>query len=167
MKFNLLLLTILWILPTTFTLAAEFVIAEGEQFRPLDDKGWAVTHQDDSWASHTYGGMWVSNGGLMGAPANSVGSVAVQQVTIPVAGRYRVWSRSTRRHPISTTCIKLKYGREERSFVLMFTATRKQYASGVLVAFLTNFGGPGELITTPLRHPLNPHHCKPVLPKYV
>lgn len=69
------------------------VIAEGERFRPLDDKGWAVTHQEYSWASHSYGGMWVCNGGLLGAPADSVGSVAVQQVTIPVAGQYRVWSR--------------------------------------------------------------------------
>lgn len=93
MRFYLLLLITLWISLPTFTLAAEFVIAEGEQFQPLDDKGWVVTHQDNSWASHTYGGMWVSHGGLMGAPANSVGSVAVQQVTIPVAGRYRIWSR--------------------------------------------------------------------------
>ena len=73
--------------------SAEVVIVEGEAFRPLDNKGWKVTHQDDSWASHTYGGMWVTHGGLLGAPADSVGSVAVQAVTIPAAGRYRVWSK--------------------------------------------------------------------------
>ena len=28
--------------------AEETVIAEGEAFRLLDDKGWQVTHQDDS-----------------------------------------------------------------------------------------------------------------------
>lgn len=73
--------------------AAETVIVEAEAFRPLDDKGWQVTHQDDSWASHTYGGAWSSHGGLLGAPADSVGSVAVQTATIPVNGDYRVWSR--------------------------------------------------------------------------
>ena len=52
------------------------IVVEGEFFKPLDDKGWAVTHQDDSSASHSYGGMWVSNGGLLGAP-----------------GEYRVWSK--------------------------------------------------------------------------
>ena len=81
----------LLVLPMSF--AAEFVFAEGEKFLLLDDKGWRVTHQNDSWASHTYGGAWTSHGGLLGAPADSVGSVAVQAITIPVAGDYRVWSR--------------------------------------------------------------------------
>jgi len=78
---------------TTLAYSANVVIAEGEQFTPLDKNGWTVTHQDDSWGTHTYGGMWVTNGGLMGAPADSVGSVAVQKVQIPAAGEYRVWSR--------------------------------------------------------------------------
>jgi len=72
---------------------AAVVVAEGERFQPLDDKGWKVTSQDDSYASHTYGGMWVSQGGLLGAPPESVGSVATQKVTIPEAGEYRVWSK--------------------------------------------------------------------------
>jgi len=84
-------LTSLFILPRSF--AAEYVFAEGEKFLTLDDKGWQVTHQDDSWASHTYGGAWTTHGGLLGAPADSVGSVAVQAITVPVAGDYRVWSR--------------------------------------------------------------------------
>jgi len=74
-------------------LAADVIVAEGEEFTPQDDKGWKVTHQDDSYASHTYGGMWVSHGGLLGAPADSNGSVAVKKIAVPAAGDYRVWSR--------------------------------------------------------------------------
>jgi len=69
------------------------VVAEGEQFKVQDNKGWKVTGQDDSFASHTYGGMWVSNGGLLGAPADSVDSVATTTVTIPEGGLYKVWSK--------------------------------------------------------------------------
>jgi hypothetical protein len=72
---------------------ATVVVAEGEAFKPLDEKGWKVTSQDDSYASHTYGGMWVTHGGLLGAPAESDGSVAVQTVNVPAAGKYRVWSK--------------------------------------------------------------------------
>lgn len=72
---------------------AAIVVAQGEHFTPKDKKGWKVTHQDDSYASHTYGGMWVVEGGLMGAPADSNGSVAVKKVKIPEAGNYRVWSK--------------------------------------------------------------------------
>jgi hypothetical protein len=32
---------------------AEIIIAEGESFTPLDEKGWKVTHQQDSYGSHT------------------------------------------------------------------------------------------------------------------
>lgn len=71
----------------------DIVIAEGEKFRPLDDKGWKVTHQQDSYGSHTYGGVWMTHGGCLGAPAESEGSVASQVVSIPVAGRYRTWSK--------------------------------------------------------------------------
>ena len=84
-------LIILLILP--LSLLAETIIVEGERFTPLDDKGWHVTHQDHSWASHTYGGAWSTHGGLLGAPADSVGSVATQSITVPVDGEYRVWSR--------------------------------------------------------------------------
>ena len=73
--------------------APQVVIAEGEKFKPLDEKGWKVTHQDDSYASHSYGGMWVCNGGLLGAPADSVGAVATQAVEVPAGGAYRVWSK--------------------------------------------------------------------------
>ncbi len=68
------------------------IVAEGEQFTP-QGKGWNVTHQNDSYGSHTYGGMWVTHGGGLGAPADSVGAVAVQKVQIPKAGKYRVWSK--------------------------------------------------------------------------
>jgi hypothetical protein len=73
--------------------APTVVVAEGEKFTPRDDKGWKPAHQDDSYGSHTYGGMWMSQGGCLAAPADSAGSLAVQAVTIPVAGKYRVWSK--------------------------------------------------------------------------
>lgn len=73
--------------------AADVLIAEGEHFKPLDTQGWKVVHQDDSYASHTYGGAWVTHGGLLGAPAASAGSVATQMLTVPAAGQYRVWSK--------------------------------------------------------------------------
>jgi len=69
------------------------IIAEGEQFKPLDKKGWQVTHQDDSYGSHTYGGMWMTNGGCLAAPAESTGSIATQAIQVPAAGQYRVWSK--------------------------------------------------------------------------
>lgn len=72
---------------------AEVVIAEGERFKPLDTKGWKATHQQDTYGSHTYGGMWMSHGGSLGADAQSVGSVATHTITIPAAGKYRVWSK--------------------------------------------------------------------------
>src|SRR5438477_8387137 len=72
---------------------AEIIIAEGESFTPLDKKGWKVTHQQDSYGSHTYGGMWMTHGGCLGAPADSAGSEATQTVAIPAAGPYRVWSK--------------------------------------------------------------------------
>src|SRR5262245_7411557 len=72
---------------------AEVVVAEGEWFKPLDDKGWKLTHQNDSYASHTYGGMWVTQGAGLGAAADSVGSTAVLAVQVPKAGKYRVWSK--------------------------------------------------------------------------
>jgi hypothetical protein len=71
----------------------EIVIAEGEKFNPGDAKGWKVTHQNDSYGSHTYGGMWMTHGACLGAAADSVGTIATQTVHIPVAGAYRVWSK--------------------------------------------------------------------------
>jgi hypothetical protein len=68
------------------------VIAEGEFFKSQGD-GWKPTHQDYSLASHTYGGMWVSNGGLLGIDPKSAGKTATLDVQIPVAGSYRVWSK--------------------------------------------------------------------------
>ena len=69
------------------------IVAEGEFFRVQDPLGWQVVHQDDSYASHTYGGMWVMNGGLLGAPAASEGSVAIRKLNVTRAGDYRVWSK--------------------------------------------------------------------------
>lgn len=69
------------------------IVAEGEFFRGQDAKGWQVVHQDDSYASHAYGGMWVMNGGLLGAPAASEGGVASRKIKVATAGDYRVWSK--------------------------------------------------------------------------
>src|SRR5262249_32180214 len=71
----------------------EVVMAEGEKSRPLDAKGWKPTHQNDSYGSHTYGGMWMTHGGCLGSPADSVDSVAVHPITVATAGKYRVWSK--------------------------------------------------------------------------
>src|SRR5262245_3240846 len=73
--------------------AAEVIVAEGEQFKPLDAKGWKVTGQNDSYGSHTYGGMWMTHGGCLSAPAASTGSEASQTVQVAKAGKYRVWSK--------------------------------------------------------------------------
>ncbi|MSQ95605.1 MAG: hypothetical protein EXR98_13740 [Gemmataceae bacterium] len=72
---------------------AEIIIAEGESFTPLDKKGWKVTHQQDSYGSHTYGGMWMTHGGCLGAPADSVDSIAKKTITIKDGGTFRVWSK--------------------------------------------------------------------------
>ncbi|MBY0229693.1 MAG: beta-galactosidase trimerization domain-containing protein [Gemmataceae bacterium] len=69
------------------------IVAEGERFVPQDKKGWKATPQDDTYGSHTYGGMWMSQGGCLGAAADSDGSVATSEVAIPEAGKYRVWSK--------------------------------------------------------------------------
>jgi len=69
------------------------VVAEGERFQPADERGWAVRHQEESYATQAFGGMWVTHGGLLGAPAESNGSVAVQRVSVPEDGAYRVWSK--------------------------------------------------------------------------
>ena len=74
-------------------LHAETIVVEGEQFKPLDAKGWKVTHQNDSYGSHTYGGMWMSQGACLGAPADAVDSVAVYPIDAAKAGKYRVWSK--------------------------------------------------------------------------
>jgi len=72
--------------------AAEVVVAEGEFFKP-QGPGWAVTPMDESYASHSYGGMWLTHGACLGAAADGQDAVAVQKVTIPAAGAYRVWSK--------------------------------------------------------------------------
>lgn len=69
------------------------IVAEGEKFNVRDSRGWKLTPQDESWASHSYGGMWSTHGALIGAPANSSRSVATQTVDVPAAGLYRVWSK--------------------------------------------------------------------------
>src|SRR4030095_14061332 len=50
-------------------------------------------HQDESYGSHTYGGMWMTHGGCRLAPADSKGSVAEKKITVTAAGKYRVWSK--------------------------------------------------------------------------
>lgn len=77
----------------TQCLRAEIIIAEGESFTPLDKKGWKVTHQQDSYGSHTYGGMWMTHGGCLGAPADSVDSIATKTIAVKEAGTFRVWSK--------------------------------------------------------------------------
>jgi hypothetical protein len=69
------------------------IVAEGESFAPQGKDGWEVIPQDRSFASHTYGGMWVSQGGLLSVPARQEGAVAVRKVPVPQAGQYRVWSK--------------------------------------------------------------------------
>ena len=39
------------VLMSTGAPGPDIVIAEGEKFRALDDKGWKVTHQQDSYGS--------------------------------------------------------------------------------------------------------------------
>src|SRR5689334_17862478 len=77
--------------------APTIVVAEGEFFTPQPGAKpgaeWKLTRQDDSYASHTYGGMWATNGALIGAAADSDGAVATQKINVPVAGAYRVWSK--------------------------------------------------------------------------
>jgi hypothetical protein len=72
---------------------AEVIVAEGEQFTPKDSNGWRHAHQDESYGSHTYGGMWMTHGGCLLAPADAKGAVAEQTVQVPAAGKYRVWSK--------------------------------------------------------------------------
>lgn len=75
------------------TLRAEIIVAEGESFVPLDKNGWRIAHQQESYGSHTYGGMWMSHGGCLLAPAESKGSAAEKKIAVPAAGKYRVWSK--------------------------------------------------------------------------
>lgn len=75
------------------TVRAEIIVAEGESFTPGDAKGWKITHQNDSYGSHTYGGMWTTHGGCLGAAADSVNSVARKTVSVKEAGKFRVWSK--------------------------------------------------------------------------
>lgn len=89
---HLLLSLASFLLLTTMT-RAEIIIVEGESFTPLDKKGWKVTHQQDSYGSHTYGGMWMTHGGCLGAPADSVDSVAKKSILVKEGGAFRVWSK--------------------------------------------------------------------------
>jgi hypothetical protein len=72
---------------------AEILIVEGESFTPVAGKGWKVTHQQDSYGSHTYGGMWMTHGGCLGAAADSVDAVATRTIAVKEGGAYRVWSK--------------------------------------------------------------------------
>ncbi|MDP6357538.1 MAG: beta-galactosidase trimerization domain-containing protein [Planctomycetota bacterium] len=69
------------------------VVAEGEKFVSWEGGGWRATHQDDTYASHSYGGMWMTHGGCLGAPSHDVNSLAILSVNVPADGDYRVWSK--------------------------------------------------------------------------
>lgn len=85
------LVLILFLLPTA--LQAEIIVAEGERFKPKEANGWKATHQQDTYGSHTYGGMWMSQGGSLGISATAEGASATHPITVEKAGKYRVWSK--------------------------------------------------------------------------
>lgn len=85
-------LFLLTLLPLSASAAPVVLVAEGERFK-IEKGDWKATHQDDSYASHTYGGMWVSQGGLLGAPATSDGAIASYALSVPAAGKFKVWSK--------------------------------------------------------------------------
>jgi len=87
------ILTLFSLLGAVGLLPAEIIIAEGERFTPLDKNGWRLAPQDESYGSHTYGGMWMTHGACLLAPAEAKESVAEMKVTVPAAGKYRVWSK--------------------------------------------------------------------------
>ena len=78
--------------PSASALGQTVVVAEGERFQTSDD-GWRVLHQDQSYATQSFGAMWVTHGGLLGAAADVAGATATAKVNIPAAGEYRVWSK--------------------------------------------------------------------------
>ena len=69
------------------------VVAEGEGFAPTGDDGWQVVGQEDSYATQTFGAMWVTHGGLIKAETGLEGAEARQTVRVPADGSYRVWSK--------------------------------------------------------------------------
>jgi len=69
------------------------VIVEAERFTPVETGGWQRVQQEHSFASGTFGGMWVSQGACLGAPPDSMNHSATQTVAIPESGQYRVWSK--------------------------------------------------------------------------
>lgn len=73
--------------------SAQTIVVEGESFQPAKGSRWKATHQQDTYGSHTYGGMWMSQGGSLGAPADAVDDVATASFDVPTAGKYRVWSK--------------------------------------------------------------------------
>lgn len=75
------------------SLRAEIIVAEGESFTPLDKNGWRVANQNESYGSHTYGGMWMTHGGCLLAAAESKGSIAEKKIAVLTAGKYRIWSK--------------------------------------------------------------------------
>jgi hypothetical protein len=75
------------------TIHAEVIVAEGESFKVGDVKGWRLTHQNDSYGSHTYGGMWMTHGACLGAKADVVGATATRRIAVKDGGKYRVWSK--------------------------------------------------------------------------
>jgi hypothetical protein len=71
----------------------EVIVAEGERFRPEKDQGWRVAEQDETHASINFGGMFLTHGAALLAPAEVSGSIAVSTIEVKVAGKYRVWSK--------------------------------------------------------------------------
>lgn len=95
MKPSFLLIALLLQMPIgTAADPPSIVVAEGERFVTTgDENGWSVVHQEQSYATQAFGGMWVTHGGLLRAPAGSEAAVARQTVAIPESGDYRVWSK--------------------------------------------------------------------------
>ena len=81
----------LLLVATAPAVAQTVVVAEGERFLPQPVKpgakpGWQVLHQDQTYATQTFGGMWVTHGSLLGAAADVADAVATTKVNIPQAG---------------------------------------------------------------------------------
>ena len=84
-KVNDMRLLVIFLLTTLAALSQDTVpaviVVEGESFKPQGE-GWRVIHQEDSYASHTYGGMWVSQGGLLNAAADTKEHSAVAVIDV-------------------------------------------------------------------------------------
>jgi len=130
---------------------AEIIIAEGESFTPLDKRGWKVTHQQDSYGSHTYGGMWMTHGGCLGAPADSVDSIAKKTIAVKDGGTFRVWSKYQAPPYFQLPAQSRNRTGWQGPYSRTSTARKGPTACGASAASPMNFGWPWASITTPPR----------------